>query len=66
MACCDNSWKKWLYILAIIALLVGLFSMSWPMIILAILLALAAYLIKSAPAAENMSKNIKTKSKRKR
>lgn len=70
MACCNTSWEKWLYLLAVIALIVGLFGSNVAMIILAVLLAIVAYLMKnssvaSVPKAKNTAKP-KPKSKRRR
>lgn len=70
MACCKNSWKMWLYILAIIALVIGLFKSNWAMIILAVLLVIAAYLIKTSSVTniapkKNIAK-VKPKAKKRR
>jgi hypothetical protein len=51
MVCCKDPWKMWLYILAIIVLIIGLFQSGaamWSMIVLAILLAIASGLIKGS------------------
>jgi hypothetical protein len=67
MACCNTSWEKWLYLLAVIALIIGLFGSNMAMIILAVLLAIVAYLMRKSPVVSKpKAKNtVKPKSKAK-